>query len=86
MPKFIMIGKKKQAYLFVCIGLLYVRYIDWPARPDPLPPELTYALGANDSHVTAFYLSDLGGFSNRQCLWRIDAKSDEIALVVNALG
>ena len=77
------VGGALGAAFFVFIGLVYCRYIDWPARPDPLPSELTHTLGDSDLHITAFYQYDLGGFIDQEYLWRIDAKPDAIALVVN---
>jgi hypothetical protein len=57
---------------FAVIGLVYARYVDRAARLEPLPAELSHALGMNASHVMAFYGYDLGGFIDHEWLWRID--------------
>ena len=74
------------AALVAFAGLVYGRYIDAPARPDPLPPELREALGSSGARVAAFYHYDLGGFIDREWLWRLDAKPDVVALVVSGLA
>jgi hypothetical protein len=61
-------------------------YVDRPARPDPLPPELAYALGPHASGLTTVYRYDLGGFIDHQWLWRLDAGPEVVALVVSGLG
>lgn len=68
------------------VGFVYVRYADWLARPEPPVPDLVSALGTNASGISAFYNYDLGGFIDREWLWRIDAKPDVIALVVRNFG
>jgi hypothetical protein len=80
------VGVAACAALFVFIGLVYARHVDWPARPEQLAFELAHALGTNASRVAAFYRYDLGGFIDHRWLWRIDAKPDVIALVVSGLG
>lgn len=68
------------------LSLVYARHVDWPARPDQLPPGLNSALETNASGVAAFYRYDLGGFIDHEWLWRIDAKPDVVARVVSGLG
>ncbi len=79
------VGVAVGAACLAFLSLVYARYVDWPARPEPLPPELSYALGTNASGVAAFYRYDLGGFIDHEWLWRIDAKPDIVALVVGDL-
>lgn len=74
------------AAVFVFIGFVYARYVDWPARPEPPAPDLADALGTHVSRISAFYSYDLGGFLDREWLWRIDAKPDVVAFVVRQLG
>jgi hypothetical protein len=79
------IGAAAGMALVAFAGLVYARYIDAPARPDALPSELREALGPNATGV-AFYRYDLGGFIDREWLWRLDAKPDVVALVVGGLA
>lgn len=67
-------------------ALVVARHVDWPARPDALSPELAQVLGAEAPRVQAFYRYDLGGFIDREWLWRIDAPPELLALVVSGLG
>jgi hypothetical protein len=71
---------------FVFISVVFARYVDRPAHPEALSPELAHALGTNASLVTAFYRYDCGGFIDHVWLWRIDAKPEGMALVVSGLG
>lgn len=66
-------------------AVAYAQYLDLPAWSDPLPFNLRHALGKGSTHFTAFYLYDLGGLFDTQSLWRIDANSKTIALVVSRL-
>jgi hypothetical protein len=68
------------------IGLVYARYVDRPAHPEPLPAELNVVLGTSASRVAAFYRYDLGGFIDRQWLWRLDAPPAVVARVISGLG
>lgn len=72
--------------LLAIIGFVYACFIDIPARPDALTPQLAQALSSNDARVKAFYSYDLGGFLDREWLWRIDADSATISQIVNNLG
>lgn len=65
-------------------GVVYARYVDRPARPDPLPAELSAALGPDAAGVGAFFAYDLGGFIDRQWLWRLDATPATIDRLVSA--
>lgn len=56
-----------------------------PAKPEPLPQELVWALGTNSALVTAFYRYDLGGFIDHEWLWRIDAPPAAITHLVTSL-
>ncbi len=67
------------------IGVVYARYVDRPAHPEELSPDLVHVLGTNASLVTAFYRYDRGGFIDHEWLWRIDAKPETVALVVSGL-
>lgn len=67
------------------LGLVALRHLDWPAQPDDLPRELRESLGVEGAQAVAFYIYDLGGFIDREWLWRIDAKADLIAQVVAGL-
>lgn len=80
------VGVAGSVALIAFAGLVYTRYVDAPARPDPLPSELSAALGPSAARVAAFYHYDLGGFIDREWLWRIDAKPEVVALVVSALA
>ena len=73
------------AALLAAIGFTYTRFIDFPARPDTLSPLILNALGPNDKGVKAFYSYDLGGFFDRELLWRIDADSEAIAQLIRQL-
>jgi hypothetical protein len=66
-------------------GFMYARYVDMPARQDPLPPELSHSLGTNAASVTAFYRYDLRGFIDHEWLWRIDANQEIIKIVIENL-
>ena len=70
---------------FVFIGVVLARFVDRPAHPEALSPELVHALGTNASFVTAFYRYDRGGFIDHEWLWRIDATPEAMALVVSGL-
>jgi hypothetical protein len=74
------------ASCFVFIGVLFARFVDWPANPETLPPELVDDLGTSTSLVTAFYRYDHGGFLDHEWLWRIDATPEAMTLVVGSLG
>jgi len=80
------VGRAACATFLAFIGLVYARHADVPACSDPLPSELTHALGTSASRVTSFYRYDLGGFFDHEWLWRIDAEPDVMALVVSGLG
>ena len=81
------IGGAACAALAVFVGLVHARYVDRPAHPEPLPYQLTFALGPAASRVTAFYRYNLGGvFISSEGLCRIDAKPDVIAALVHGLG
>ena len=56
------------AACLVGLGIVYARFVDYPARPDALPRDLAYMLGPDASRVTAFYHYDLGGFIDREWL------------------
>ncbi|MDZ4344143.1 MAG: hypothetical protein U1E51_17120 [Candidatus Binatia bacterium] len=64
--------------------MIALRYLDWPAQPDGLPPELREALGVEGTRAVTFYAYDLGGFIDREWLWRIDAKPDLVAQVISS--
>jgi len=68
------------------LGLIVLRHIDWPAQPDDLPMELHEVLGVEGAQAVRFYAYDLGGFLDREWLWRIDAKPELIAKVVAGLA
>lgn len=75
------------AAFLVFVGVVFARFVDRPARPEALLPELTHALGTNASSlVTAFYRYDRGGFIDHEWLWRIDAKPEAVAQLVSGLG
>ena len=80
------VGVAASVALVAFAGLVYARYVDAPVRPDPLPSDLREALGPNAARVTAFYHYDLGGFIDREWLWRIDANPDVVVLVVSGLA
>ncbi len=67
------------------LGLVELRHLDWPAWPDDLPRELRETLGVEDARAVTFYAYDLGGFIDRQWLWRIDATPNHIAQVIAGL-
>lgn len=74
------------AAFFVFIGVVVARFVDRPAHPEALPPQLAHILGTNASLVTAFYRYDRGGFIDHEWLWRIDATPEAMALLVSGLG
>ena len=74
------------AAFFVFISVVFARFVDRPAHPEALSPQLVHALGTNASLVTAFYRYDRGGFIDHEWLWRIDATPEAMALVVSGLG
>ena len=74
------------ASCFVFIGVVFARFVDRPAHPEALSPQLVHALGTNASLVTAFYRYDRGGFIDQEWLWRIDATPEAMTLVVGGLG
>ena len=74
------------AAFLLFIGVVFARFVDRPAHPVALSPELAHALGTNASLVTAFYRYDRGGFIDHEYLWRIDATPEAMALVVSGLG
>ena len=65
---------------------VYARHIDSPPQPDPLPYELTNALGTDSSRISAFYQYDLGGFIDHEWLWRVSAGPEAITILVGRLG
>lgn len=71
-------------FSFMAVG--YARFTDRPARPDALPTELIEVLGMNAPRVAAFYRYDRGGFIDQECLWRIDARPDMVAQIIDGLG
>lgn len=67
-------------------AFVYSRHVDWPARPDPLPPMLREFLGSDADRVTAYYETDLGGFLDRESLWRIEADEAVLDRLVERLA
>ena len=67
-------------------ALVYALHVDALASPAPLPAELAQALGPGGPRVAAFYRYELGGFIDRERLWRIDAAPDAVGLIVDGLG
>ena len=80
------VGLAACAACLVGLGIVYARFVDYPARPDALPQTLAYLLGPNASRVAAFYRYDLGGFIDHEWLWRLDASPRDMSLVVGRLG
>lgn len=77
-----------RAALVVTMAIVCVTcaaYIDWPTRPDPLPRELQEVLGTDSTDVLGCYVYDLGGFIDREWLWRIDGPPDLVTRIVTAL-
>jgi hypothetical protein len=72
--------------VLVFAGLVAARHLDWPARPDEVPPELAYALADDAAGITAFYGYDLGGFIDREHLWRVVAAPEVMARIIAGLG
>ncbi|MBY0402022.1 hypothetical protein K2X89_17140 [Myxococcota bacterium] len=68
------------------VAFVYGRYVDWPARPDPLPPTLKDALGPDAERIDAFYETELGGFLDRESLWRIAAEEAVLDVLVERLA
>lgn len=66
-------------------GLVYMRYADRYEHPDPLPSELLRSLGPDAARVPAFYAYDLGGFIDREWLWRIEATPEIVTRLQTAL-
>lgn len=66
------------------VNLVVMRYVDWPERPDEIAIALRQAVGST-SGITAFRAYDLGGFIDREWLWRFDGTDDAVARVVRAL-
>ena len=50
--------------------IFYLEHIDWLAEPDPAPDQIEPALAGRKATVNVY---DLGGFIDRQYLWRIAA-------------
>ena len=67
-------------------ALVVARYVDWPARSDDLPIEAREALGAEVAQVTDFFVYELGGFIDREFLWRCDAPASAVARLAAGLG
>lgn len=67
-------------------GFVYGRHVDWPAQPDPLPPMLRELLGRDGDRITAYYETDLGGFLDREFLWRIEADESTLDRLVDRLA
>ena len=70
---------------FGFIGLIYSRFVERPARSVPLDASLQQILGTNATNVTLFNQYDLGGFIDSEYLWRIEAPSEVVGLIVNGL-
>lgn len=68
------------------VAFVHVRHVDWPAEPDPLPPILRDALGSDAERIGAFYETDLGGFLDRELLWRIEAEEAVLDRLVERLA
>lgn len=66
------------------VSLVATRYVDWPERPDDIPIALSQAVGST-SGITAFHAYDLGGFIDREWLWRFEATDDALARVTSSL-
>jgi hypothetical protein len=63
----------------------YLRYIDWPPQPDPVP--FTHILGEDRELVTAAYVYVVdSGFLKSDYLWRIEAKPKVADRLVQGLG
>jgi hypothetical protein len=68
----------------ILLVVLYLRYIDWPSHPDPMPTVVGHALGEDGEKVTKFYEYDLGGFIDHEFLWRIEAPSPVVDRLVKS--
>lgn len=68
------------------VVFVYGRYVDWPAQPDPLPPMLRESLGPDADRITAYYETDLGGFLDRESLWRIETDESSLDRLVERLA
>jgi hypothetical protein len=65
--------------------VLYVRYIDWPPQPDPLPYQLEHVLGEERGLVSNVYVYDLGSFIDGEYLWRLEADPRAVSRLVQKL-
>ena len=81
----IRVGLVTLAAVLVFSGVLFTLYIDRPARPDPVPDQLTWALGTNRPPIAACDVYDRGGFIDHQWLWRIHAGPDAIETIISGL-
>lgn len=71
--------------LLLFSGYVYSLHVDWPAVPDPMPSRLGEILGEDASRVKAFFETDLGGFIDRESLWRIETDSETVVRLVEQL-
>jgi hypothetical protein len=67
------------------LGLVGARYVDLPAWADATPVELEGAWPAG-AHLPAIYVYDLGGFIDREWLWRLDGDAGSVARVASVLS
>lgn len=73
-------------YALWFVGILVIGAVTWhhgfPAIPSSLSPKIEKALSGAEAKC---YSYPLGGFVDRQMLWRIDGSPEAVAAVVDAL-
>ena len=67
------------------VAVAAARYVDLPAMADATPAELE-SVWPDTSQAPPIYVYDLGGFIDREWLWRLDADSANVARVASSLA
>ena len=67
------------------LGVVAARYVDLPAMADATPVELESGWPAG-AQPPAIYVYDLGGFIDREWLWRLDGDAESVARAASVLS
>ncbi len=87
---------RRLAYVALGLGLVipvalliwaYLWYIDWPAAPAPLPPQIAWAVeGQSEPVGTVFVYDFVGNFFDSEHLWRIELAPELVPVIVRSWG
>jgi len=89
MPKDGRIAKQRLCgvfFLIAFVALSVATFADWPVWPDAVPGPLLQTAAGDHSGIKTFHTYYLGGFIDRDWLWRIDARPEVLQTVASKLG